>query len=69
MLDQTEKARLIHKLSGFDDHELVLMRAGDVRALLTLITALATPEPIALSREEADRFEINVKADRSGRSI
>ncbi|PFG34853.1 hypothetical protein [Sanguibacter antarcticus] len=48
MLTPVQRARLSRKLDGWDDHELVSMRAGDVRALLVEIEATRPSQPMVM---------------------
>lgn len=46
--------RLAHKASGHDDHELMVVRAGDIRALLTTIESLRPPPKWIVNYDGAD---------------
>jgi hypothetical protein len=48
--------RLARKVSGYDDHELVIVRAGDVRSLLTKIANLLPASAFVISPEKRERM-------------
>jgi|GEM_PF-6053508 len=53
ILSAGEKNRLVTKLAGHDDFELVILRAGDVRKLLVEVEALRPPNLIVINVDPA----------------
>ena len=48
--------RLARKVAGHDDHELVIVRAGDVRALLAKIASLMPAPAFVISPKQRERL-------------
>ncbi|WP_353707254.1 hypothetical protein ABRQ22_14705 [Cellulosimicrobium sp. ES-005] len=51
--------RLARKVAGHDDHELVIVRAGDVRALLAKIASLMPAPAFVIPPEKRERMMLD----------